>query len=94
MCIRDSCHADIREVIADLNRLLRGWGGYFRTGNAAKKFNQLDGYVWWRLKGLLVKRYGRNLHAGRADAWTRDFFWAHGLHRLRGTVQYPTQKAA
>ena len=26
---------DIREVIADLNPLLRGWGNYFRTGNAA-----------------------------------------------------------
>jgi RNA-directed DNA polymerase len=91
---RARCHADIREVIADLNRVLRGWGGYFRTGNAARKFNQLDSYVWWRLKRLLIKRYGRNLHAGRAEAWTRDFFEAHGLHRLRGTVQYPTQKVA
>lgn len=91
---RARCHADIREVIADLNRLLRGWGGYFKTGNSAKKFNQLDTYVWRRLRSLLVKRYGRNLHAGRADAWTRDFFWAHGLHRLRGTVQYPGWKAA
>jgi RNA-directed DNA polymerase len=91
---RARCHVDIREVIADLNRVLRGWGAYFRSGNSARKFNRLDSYVWWRLRRLLVKRYGRNLHAGRADAWTRDFFEAHGLHRLRGTVQYPTQKAA
>ena len=33
---------DIREVIADLNPILRGWGNYFRTGNAAIKFNQID----------------------------------------------------
>ena len=91
---RSRCHDDIREVIADLNPVLRGWGNYFRTGNAAKKFNQLDSYVTWRLKRLLVKRYGRNLHAGRADAWTRDFFWEHGLHRLRGTVTYPNPRAA
>ncbi|WP_405722767.1 reverse transcriptase domain-containing protein [Streptomyces sp. NBC_00046] len=27
---------DIRDVIADLNPILRGWGNYFRTGNAAR----------------------------------------------------------
>ena len=32
---RNRAGADIREVIADLNPLLRGWGNYFRTGNAA-----------------------------------------------------------
>ncbi len=86
---RGRCHADIREVIADLNPVLRGWGNYFRTGNAATKFNQLDWYVVGRLRRLLVKRYGRNLHAGRAEAWTREWFEGHGLYRLRGTVRYP-----
>jgi RNA-directed DNA polymerase len=91
---RARCHEDIRAVIADLNPVLRGWGHYFRTGNAAQKFNQLDTYVWRRLHRLLRKRYGRNLHAGRADAWTRESFWAQGLHRLRGTIQYPSPRAA
>ncbi|HUG84494.1 MAG TPA: group II intron maturase-specific domain-containing protein, partial [Euzebya sp.] len=91
---RARCHADIREVIADLNRVLRGWGNYFRTGNSALKFNQLDRYVAWRLRRLLIKRYGRNLHAGQVGKWTRDFFEAHGLHRLRGTVAYPTPRKA
>ena len=83
------CHADIREVIADLNPVLRGWGNYFRTGNAAKKFNQLDTYVWKRLRKLRVARKGRNLKPGEAGKWTREYFWSLGLHRLRGTVQYP-----
>jgi RNA-directed DNA polymerase len=81
---------DVRVLIADLNPVLRGWSNYFRTGNAAKKFHQVDDYVWKRLRGFLVKRHGRNLHAGRADAWTPDFFVkTHRLHRLRGTVRYP-----
>jgi RNA-directed DNA polymerase len=80
---------DIREVIADLNPVLRGWGNYFRTGNAAKKFNQIDSYVLGRLRGLMIKRYGRNLRAGQTSTWTRDWFEAHGLYRLRGTVRYP-----
>lgn len=86
---RRSIHRDIRDVIAELNPILRGWGNYFRTGNAAKKFNRLDWYVVRRLHRLLVKRYGRNLHAGQADAWTREWFEVHGLYRLRGTVRYP-----
>ena len=86
---RNRCHQDIREIIAMINPILRGWGNYFGTGNAARKFNQIDRYVAWRLRRLLVKRYGRNLHAGRAGAWTRDWFEGHGLYRLRGTVRYP-----
>lgn len=80
---------DIREIIAELNPILRGWGNYFRTGNAAERFVQLDRYVAWRLKRLLVKRKGRNLRAGEADAWTPDWLRAHGLHRLMGTIRYP-----
>ncbi len=36
---RARCHDDLRAVIADVNRVLRGWGQYFRTGNAATKFH-------------------------------------------------------
>jgi group II intron reverse transcriptase/maturase len=88
---RGRCHQDLRDVIADLNPVLRGWGNYFRTGNAATRFNQLDGYVWRRLRTLRVKRKGRNLRPGEANRWTREYFWNLGLHRLRGTVCYPEQ---
>ena len=37
----------------------------------------------------MVKRKGRNLRAGEARLWERDFFYRLGLHRLRGTVKYP-----
>jgi len=80
---------DVRVLIRDLNPILCGWGNYFRTGNAARKFNRMDEYVWRRLLRFMVKRKGRHLRAGEATRWTRDFFWQHGLHRLRGTVRYP-----
>ena len=83
------CHADLRDVISALNPVLRGWGNYFKTGNAAKRFNQLDGYVWKRLRNLRLLRKGRHLRPREAERWTRDYFWNLGLHRLRGTVQYP-----
>jgi RNA-directed DNA polymerase len=80
---------DIRVVIRDLNPVLRGWGNYFRTGNADRKFNDIDGYVWMRLRGLLRKRYGRNLTPQRASMWTNTWFWGLGLHKLQGTIRYP-----
>ena len=86
---RGACHRDLRETIAQLNPVLRGWGTYFRTGNAANKFGQVDDYVAWRLKRLLLQRHGRNLRPGQAARWTPDFFHTLGLHRLRGTIRYP-----
>jgi RNA-directed DNA polymerase len=86
---RGVCHRRLRDTIAQLNPVLRGWGGYFRTGNAAIKFGQVDDYVAWRLKRLLLKRHGRNLRPGQATQWTPDYFHALGLYRLRGTIQYP-----
>jgi group II intron reverse transcriptase/maturase len=86
---RGRCHADLREVIADLNPILDGWGRYFGTGNAARCFNQVDTYVYQRLFALRVKRAGRHLAPGASTRWTRDFFYNLGLHRLRGTVKYP-----
>jgi RNA-directed DNA polymerase len=88
---RSRCHADIRNVIADLNPVLRGWCNYFRTGNASTRFNQLDSYVWRRLCAMRVKRAGRNLKPGEVERWSRDYFHNLGLFRLRGTVRYPEQ---
>ena len=86
---RHRCHEDLRSVIADLNPVLRGWGAYFRTGNAAIKFVQIDRFVVERLANLRVKRAGSQLRPGQADQWHRPFFEALGLYRLGGTIQYP-----
>jgi RNA-directed DNA polymerase len=86
---RGRAGTDIRDVIVAINPILRGWGNYFRTGNAALKFNQIDRYVVWKLGRLMRKRHGRNLKPGQWQVWTREWFEAHGLYRLRGTVRYP-----
>jgi RNA-directed DNA polymerase len=83
------CHADLRDVISELNPILRGWGQYFRTGNASTRFIQVDDYVVGRLRTLCVKRKGRNLRPGEADKWNREYFENLGLYRLRGTIRFP-----
>lgn len=84
---------DVRVIIEKINPIVRGWGNYFRTGNAAKRFNQIDHYVVDRLRRFMIRRKGRTLRAGEA-VWRRDFFERHGLHRLRGTVRYPEKRNA
>jgi RNA-directed DNA polymerase len=80
---------DVRVLIRDLNPILRGWGSYFRTGNAAIKFRQVDRYVVGRLRRFLVRRQGRHLRPGQTRQWTEDWFNGLGLYRLRGTIRYP-----
>src|SRR3989475_7770046 len=81
---------DVRVLSARLNPVLRGWGNYFRTGNATRKFTQIDHYVWQRLGLFLARRRGVRRHRHAAVArWSFDWFWGLGLYRLLGTVRYP-----
>ena len=89
--LTDSRHSgkDVKRIIAILNPVLRGWGNYFRTGNAERKFNQLDSYVWSRLTRWMIRRGGQR--PGRFEKWTHERFVGMGLYQLRGTVKYPAQ---
>jgi group II intron reverse transcriptase/maturase len=81
---------DIREVIRDLNPVLRGWGNYFRTGNASLRFQQIDLYTRRRLIRLMAKRGGDRRKPFRAREWPHErFVKDHGLYRLLGTIRYP-----
>ncbi len=86
---RSQVGQQLEDVIARLNSFLRGWGNYFRTGNAANKFVELDSYVWWRLQRLLIKKRGRHLRAVQVEKWSRTWFHDQGLYKLMGTIRYP-----
>ena len=78
---------DVEQVIAELNPVLRGWGNYFRTGNADREFNRLDTFVYQRLHRWQIRRGGQR--STKRKAWTCEQFYGMGLHRLQGTVRYP-----
>jgi len=87
---------DIREVIEELNPILRGWGAYFRTGNASRHFRTIDRYVARCIINLLKRRRchqgrGRNAHTVLwMHTWTHDrLVTDFGLHKLLGTIRYP-----
>lgn len=82
----------IEWVVADINSVLRGWGGYFGRGNSARKFSHIDSYVHLRLA-----RFASIKHGLRGLNWQRRFdrSWmnALGVHRLVGTVRSGTAHA-
>jgi group II intron reverse transcriptase/maturase len=87
---RRTATSDVADVINQLNPVLRGWGNYFRTGNADDRFNALDRYVYERLTRWQWRRGGQRRHFW-PSAWPRERYLGLGLHQLRGTVCYPSQ---
>jgi RNA-directed DNA polymerase len=80
-------------VVENLNRVLRGWGAYFRYGNSARKFGLIDSYVCQRLAILASTKHGL-----RGWNWAARFNyeWVQslGVHRLAGSVRPTTAYAS
>lgn len=77
----------IGRLVEELNPVLRGWSNYFRWGNSAKKFTQIDSYVQERLALFDSKKRGR-----RGRGWQQMHTWTWfrrlGVYRLSGRVRY------
>jgi RNA-directed DNA polymerase len=82
--------SDVKEVIATLNPVLRGWGNYFRTGTSYREFHHVDEYVYERLLRWLWRRGGQRTRF-RRERWSQERLVGMGLHQLRRTVHYPSQ---
>jgi len=73
-------------AVEDLNRVLRGWGNYFRYGNSGQKFSHIDSYVNERLAILASAKHGLQ---GRNWVTRFTYEWVNqlGVYRLTGTVK-------
>ena len=73
----------LKQIVADVNRSLRGWYGYFQHSKAST-FGHVDGYVRRRLRSLLEKRRGRTRQGlGAAhQRWPNEWFARPGLLSL------------
>ena len=80
---------DVKQIIADLTPVLRGWGNYFRTGNADRQFNKMDYFVIRSLRRWQYRRGGQR--ATKRAPFTGDQLHGMGLHKLMGTVKYLAQ---
>ena len=83
----------LEDVVANLNRFLTGWAGYFRRGNSTTQFHKLDLYVAERLARWIGKRHKskRPLAYGYWRLRQERFC---GLRPLVGRVHYGAAHAA
>ena len=80
---------DVKQIIAELTPVLRGWGNYFRTGNADREFNKMDGFVIRSLRRWQYRRGGQR--PTKRAPFPGELLHGMGLHKLMGTVKYPAQ---
>ena len=83
---RSFARLPLEYAVEDVNRVVRGWGNYFRYGNSADKFAEIDGYVRERLAILASAKHGLQ---GRNWVTRFNYKWANqlGVYRLSGTVR-------
>jgi len=79
-------------IIADLNRTLRGWFGYFKH-SCRSTFPELDSWIRGRLRSILRKRAGRSGRGRGRDhqRWPNAHFAALGYFNLEAAWVQATQ---
>ena len=74
----------VEDIVAELNRFLRGWAGFFRYGNSARVLGQIRNYALLRLAAFVAYRHGHRRNWGvRRVAYAPANL---GLIGLDGTV--------
>ena len=86
--VRDAVGYDdlysLDDKIRALNPIVRGWGQYFRVGNAHRHFKKVDSYVYTKLVNFLRRKHKRRGKGFREFPPT--FFKRAGLYQLHGTI--------
>jgi RNA-directed DNA polymerase len=72
-----------RELIAELNPVLRGWGEYYKRAHVRKLFHQLDGWIRRRIWSHRFKRW-RN--RGWRQLPNAKLYGGYGLVNLVGLI--------
>jgi len=57
---RRTAPVSLKELIANLNPVIRGYGNYFKVGNSYKTFERLDQWIRMRLRCFIEKRKSYN----------------------------------
>lgn len=73
----------LQAIIADVNRTLCGWFGYFKHSHRTT-FPPIDQWIRMRLRSILRRRMHRNGRGRGSDhqRWPNAFFAKHGLFSL------------
>ena len=72
-----------KELIEELNPLLRGWGEYYKRAHVRRLFHRLDG---WIVRRIWSHRYKRWRNSGWKRLPASTLYGEHGLVNLIGLI--------
>ena len=78
---RSTLWRDARDLVDDLNRLVRGWGNYFSLGTVRRAYRAVDAHVTTRLRRWLCCKH-KQASRGTARYPDADLYATYGLVRL------------
>ena len=78
---RHTIRRDVRDVVDDLNRLLRGWANYFRLGPVGRAYRAVDTHTTARLRRWLCRKH-KQRGRGTARYPDKQLYEAFGLIRV------------
>jgi len=64
-CLKRTNLHPLPDVVATLKHKLRGWATYFRYGSVARTRQNLDAFVYQRVRGFLRRRHQVQTRANR-----------------------------
>jgi RNA-directed DNA polymerase len=73
--LRHSGSIPLKELIAQLNLILAGWGQYFRVGNASRAFSEIRDYVEMKVRILLTRRKRRRKRSVGWRRWSNEYLY-------------------
>jgi len=73
----------IRDMVAEVNRVLRGWAGYFHYGNSVTVMKRMKHYSQNRLRRWLWRKHGCH-----RSLW--EYYAPAQLHQRYGLYELPT----
>jgi RNA-directed DNA polymerase len=74
-----------REVEADLNRLLRGWAGYFSYGTRLQAYRAIDRHVYDRVRHFLRRRHKVSTRGTRRFSY-KTLYGELGIVKLKTLI--------
>lgn len=70
-------------IIGQLNKVIRGWGNYFRIGNVSKIFLGLDVWIRMRVRSYIEKKKSRYSHMRLPNVILQSEYKLASLYTLR-----------
>jgi hypothetical protein len=85
---------DVRAMVAELNRMLRGWANYFHLGPVSKAYRAIDAHTTRRLRRWLCDKHQKSGTRGARCYPDEQLYEVLGLVRLPAlTRSLPWAKA-